>query len=76
MERGGAVHTLPNDGRGWINKRNGKIVSRHRTKEDAEEAGRVIARKLEVEHVIHRSDGVITESNSYGNDPCPPKDGN
>lgn len=26
------------------------------------------------EHVIHNSNGRISEKNSYGNDPCPPKD--
>jgi hypothetical protein len=41
---------------------------------DAVEAGREMARKLKVEHTIHRRDGVITEKNSYGNDPYPPKD--
>jgi hypothetical protein len=39
----------------------GEVVSKHRTKEVAVEAGRAIARKVEVEHTIHRSDGVITE---------------
>jgi hypothetical protein len=69
------VHTVPaGESPGWWNKRNGRIVSRHRTKEDAVEAGREMARKLKVEHTIHRRDGVITEKNSYGNDPCPPKD--
>jgi hypothetical protein len=28
-----------------------------------------------VEHTIHRGDGQISEKNSYGNDPHPPKDG-
>lgn len=77
MRRGGEVHTVPAaTGKGWWNKRNGRILSRHPRKEDAVEAGREIALKLQVEHAIHRSDGVITEKNSYGNDPCPPKDGN
>lgn len=35
------------------------MLSRHRLKEVAVEAGRAIARKLEVEHTIHRQDGVI-----------------
>lgn len=75
MKRGGGVHTVPAaEGNGWWNKVDGKVVSRHRIKEVAEEAGRVIAKKLGVEHTIHRTDGVITEKNSYGNDPCPPKD--
>jgi hypothetical protein len=77
MKRGGGVHTVPAPGEktGWWNKRNGRVISRHRQKEIAVETGREIARKLRVEHSIHRSDGAITEKNSYGNDPCPPKDG-
>ena len=71
MDRGGGVHTVPaSAGRSkWWNEMDGKVMSRHRTKEVAEEVGRVIARKLGVEHTIHREDGVITEKNSYGNDP-------
>ena len=38
--------------------------------------GREIAIRLRVEHSIHREDGAITEKNSYGNDPNPPKDKN
>jgi hypothetical protein len=49
-------------------------MSRHRLKDDAVEAGREIARRLEVEHTIHLSDGTIGEKNSYGNDPFPPRD--
>jgi hypothetical protein len=52
---------------------NGRVVSRHRLKEIAVEAGRVIARKLAVEHTIHLGDGTIGEKNSYGNDPHPPR---
>lgn len=70
MRRGGGVHTVSSpSGKRWWNKVDGKVVSRHRTKETAVEAGRAIARKLRAEHTIHRSDGVITEANSYGNDP-------
>ena len=77
MERGGQVHTVPapDGATGWWNKRNGRVLSRHDTKEVAVAAGREIARRLKVEHTIHREDGVITEANSYGNDPCPPRDG-
>lgn len=69
MERGGGVHTVPAPG--WLNKVDGKVVSRHQKKDDAVEAGRAIARKLRVEHTIHREDGTIGETNSYGNDPFP-----
>ena len=77
MKRGGGVHTVPVEGpkKGWCNKRNKKVLTKHATKDEAVEAGREIARLLKVEHSIHRMDGVITEKNSYGNDPCPPRDG-
>jgi hypothetical protein len=76
MKRGGGVHTVPVAGprTGWCNEVNGTVLSRHRLKEAAVAAGREIAKKLEVEHTIHRGDGVMTEKNSYGNDPCPPRD--
>ena len=76
MKRGGGVHTAPKpEGSGWINEVNGRILSRHRTKEVAVAAGREIAIRLKVEQTIHRTDGVIGEKNSYGNDPFPPRDG-
>jgi hypothetical protein len=76
MKRGEGVHTVPvPDGPGWLNKVDGEAVTKHKDKEAAVVAGREIARLLRVEHTIHRKDGVITEKNSYGNDPCPPKDG-
>ena len=69
------VHTIPRAGKaGWVNKVNGKIMTRHTRKEIAVATGRGIARELRMEHTIHRKDGVITEKNSYGNDPNPPKD--
>ncbi len=67
------VHTVP-DGNGWANKEEGRTISRHRTQENAVEAGRDQAIDRGAEHVIHRPDGRIRESNSYGNDPCPPED--
>lgn len=74
MKPGAGVHTVPApDGPGWCNKVNGVIRSKHRRKEDAVEAGREIARKLRVEHSIHRGDGTIGEKNSYGNDSFPPR---
>ena len=77
MKRGGGVHTVPvPNGPGWRNERNGKILSRHDTKAEAVAAGRESAILLREEHSIHREDGAITEKNSYGNDPHPPKDKN
>ncbi|PIP89012.1 MAG: hypothetical protein COW01_15605 [Bdellovibrionales bacterium CG12_big_fil_rev_8_21_14_0_65_38_15] len=59
------VHTVPNSN-SWVNKQGGVTISTHRTK----------AKRFETEHVIHKSNGQISEKNSYGNDPCPPKDKN
>ena len=76
MKRSGGVHTVPSaNGAGWWNKVYGRVESRHRLKVEAVTAGREIARRLQLEHTIHREDGQISEKNSYGNDPCPPKDG-
>lgn len=74
MNRGGGVHTVPAEGRrGWRNKIVGVAVS-YATKKDAVYFGRFLARFLAVEHTIHRRDGVISEKNSYGRDPFPPRD--
>jgi hypothetical protein len=76
MKRGGGVHTVPaSEGTGWRNTMDGKVLSRHRVKVEAVAAGREIARRLMVEHTIHREDGQISEKNSYGSDPFPPRDG-
>jgi hypothetical protein len=73
MKPGKGVHTVPNKtGAGWVNEENGQIISSHRTKEAAVEAGRAVAKREQVEHTIHRMDGSIGEKNSYGNDSKPP----
>ena len=72
-----SVHTTPNPkGKGWVNKQGGKTISTHRKKTTAVEAGRRHARADKTEHRIHNRDGRIGRSNSYGNDPNPPKDKN
>lgn len=53
-----------------------KARSVHETKKDAIEKAREIAKKNKSELKIHTIDGKISESNSYGNDPNPPKDTN
>jgi len=69
------VHTATNPkGSGWVNKVGGEVVSTHRRKDTAVERGREIAQDKKAEHVIHKVDGTIQNSNSYGNDPNPPKD--
>ncbi len=73
MKRGGGVHTVPSWLGGWCIKVDGEVVPVPLLKKDAVRYGRALARKLKVEHTIHRRDGVITEKNSYGKDAYPPK---
>lgn len=68
------IHTTPTD-KGWQNRREdaGRATSTHKTKAEAQAAGRASAKKDGVEHIIHKKDGTISERNSYGNDPHPPQ---
>jgi len=68
-----SVHTVPSEN-GWANKQGGKETSSHRTKGAAQDEGRRQAKRDETEHVVHKSNGQIGEKNSYGGDPCPPRD--
>lgn len=69
-------HVVPNSAGGWDVKRDGaKRASVHTdTKQDAIERGRVISQNQGTEFVIHNRDGKISNSDSHGNDPCPPRD--
>ena len=69
------VHTVPTD-KGWAVKQDGKVVSNHQRKDTASAAGRKRAMADQTEHRIHNTDGRIGRTNSYGNDPNPPKDKN
>lgn len=51
-----------------------KPLANSRTKEAAKKKSIREAKKRKVEHVIHKQDGTIQDSDSYGNDPNPPKD--
>lgn len=67
------VHVVPMGNR-WAVKVAGqaKPVSTHRTQASAITAGKPLAIKNQAEEVIHRPNGQIRDSNSYGNDPYPP----
>lgn len=69
-------HIVPNENGGWDVKRNGADrASVHTdTKQEAIDKGRVISRNQATELVIHNKDGKISNSDSHGNDPCPPRD--
>ncbi len=74
MSRKPPVHTVPNGPGKWINKQGNEVISNHNLKRTAVEQGRKEAMKDQTEHVIHNTDGTIAQANSYGGDPCPPKD--
>ncbi|MDM8181016.1 MAG: DUF2188 domain-containing protein [Marinobacter salarius] len=61
---------------GWATKREGneRASSVHRTQAEALRRGRDMAKQDQVELVTHGKDGRIRDSDSYGNDPNPPKD--
>ena len=69
------VHVVPSQGK-WAVKQvgNSAPTSTHRTQQAAEQAGRRIAKQNESELVIHRPNGQIRDTDSYGNDPVPPRD--
>jgi len=68
-------HVVPKGGQ-WAVKSegSGRATSIHPTQSDAIDAAREIARNQKAEVVIHRPDGRIRDKDSYGPDPCPPKD--
>ncbi len=69
-------HVVSNLKGGWDVKRNGatKASVHTDTKQDAVDQGRKINQNQSSELIIHGRDGKIQQSDSHGNDPCPPKD--
>lgn len=53
---------------------NSRDTARTDTQKEAIEIARTIAINQRSEVVIHGRDGKIRDSDSYGNDPCPPRD--
>lgn len=69
------IHVVPSGNR-WAVKPEGaeKPLSTHRTQELATDAAKKVAQQNQSELVIHRPNGQIRDKDSFGNDPCPPKD--
>ena len=69
------IHVVPSGNR-WAVKPEGAVkpLSTHRTQELATDAGKKVAQQNQSELVIHRPNGQIRDKDSFGNDPCPPKD--
>ena len=69
------IHVVPHKG-GWAVKKEGgeRASSVHPTQKAALEQARDQGKRDKVEVVTHGKDGRIRDSDSYGNDPNPPKD--
>jgi uncharacterized protein DUF2188 len=69
------IQLVPREG-GWAVRREGaeRDSSHHNRKTDAMDAARDTARRERVEVVEHGKNGRIQDSDSYGNDPNPPRD--
>lgn len=77
MSRGKNQHVVKHPG-GWAVKGEGnsKATKVTRTQAEAIAAAEEIARNQQSDTKIHGADGKIRAGNSYGNDPCPPRDRN
>lgn len=68
-------HVVPaGDGWGVRGAGNSRLTSQHSTQEQARQAAVSIAKNQQSDVVIHNRQGQIRDKDSYGNDPCPPKD--
>lgn len=69
-------HVTPHPDGGWQVKGEGntKATAHTPTQAEAIAVARDIARNQGSEAVIHDRQGRIRDKDSYGNDPCPPKD--
>lgn len=70
------IHVTPHKDGDWQVKKGGskraiKITS---TQKEAIDIATQIAKNKKTDTKIHGRDGKIRAGNSYGNDPCPPKD--
>ena len=68
-------HVVPHEG-GWSVRGEGnrRVSSIHSTQGDAIGRAREIAIRQRSEVVTHRPNGQIRDRDSYGPDPCPPRD--
>ncbi len=71
------LHVVPHE-KGWAVRREGadRASGVYDTQKRAQDATRPQAKRDRVEVVTHGRDGRIRDSDSYGNDPHPPKDKN
>jgi hypothetical protein len=71
----GTHHVVPNPKGGWDIKKGGSDRSsgHYDTKKQAIDKAREISRNQKTELKIHNKNGKISQSDSHGNDPHPPK---
>ena len=69
------IHVVPHKDR-WASKKEGAKRAGYveDTQKEVIDRAREQAKREKVEVVIHKKDRTIRDSDSYGNDPCPPKD--
>lgn len=68
-------HIVPNNGQWQVKRENStRATKTFNTQKEAIEYGRDIAIRQQSELIIHDRYGRIRDKDSYGNDPCPPKD--
>jgi len=53
---------------------NSKVTKITKTQKEAINIGKSIAKNQKSELIIQNAEGKIRSKDSYGNDPCPPKD--
>lgn len=69
-----SYHVVP-DEKGWnVKKGGGKTLKHFSNKSDAKVFGKNVSVNQKAELFIHGKDGKIQNRNSFGNDPCPPRD--
>ena len=75
MSRKKDIHVVPHED-GWATRKEGsqRAGGVYDTKAQAVGEARGQAKRERVEVVIHKKDGTIQDSDSYGNDPFPPRD--
>jgi len=69
------IHIVPHKD-GWASRKEGasRAGKVYDTQKQAQDGARPQAKREGVELVTHGRDGKIRDSDSYGNDPHPPKD--
>lgn len=75
MAKGKNQHVVQHQ-KGWAVKGEGndKATKVTKTQAQAIEVAEKIAKNQQSDTKIHGKDGKVRAGNSYGNDPCPPKD--